>query len=65
VSNKVLLIWRSCAHRVLVFGSVALVGVAGALSGRHEAKVQSGRVRVRLICEGCDLKTLCSSRLAF
>ena len=42
-----------------------VVDAAGALSGRHERKVQSGRVRVRLIFEGCDLKTLCSSRLAF
>ena len=38
--------------------------VVGALPGRHERKVQSGRLRVRLIYEGWNLKTLCSSRLA-
>jgi hypothetical protein len=44
---------------------VGLVGSAGGvLAGRHEWKVQSGRVRVRLIFEGCDLKTLYASRLA-
>jgi hypothetical protein len=41
-----------------------LVGVAGALAGRHELKVQSIECGVRLIFEGCHLKTRCSSRLA-
>jgi hypothetical protein len=41
-----------------------VVGVAGALSGRHERKVQSIDCWVRLIFEGCHLKTRCSSRLA-
>jgi hypothetical protein len=40
------------------------VGADGVLPGRHERKVQSGRLRVRLICEGSNLKTLYSSRLA-
>jgi hypothetical protein len=39
-------------------------GCVGVLSGRYERKVESGRVRVRLIFEGCDLKTLFASRLA-
>jgi hypothetical protein len=30
----------------------------GALAGRHERKAQSGRLLVRLIFEGCHLKTL-------
>jgi hypothetical protein len=41
-----------------------VVGACGALSGRHVPKVQSGRLRVRLIFEGFDLKTLYASRLA-
>jgi len=41
-----------------------VVGAVGALSGRHERKVQSVDCGVRLIYEGCDLKTRYSSRLA-
>jgi hypothetical protein len=47
------------------WGWVGLVcGCVGVLSGRYERKVESGRVRVRLIFEGCDLETLFASRLA-
>jgi hypothetical protein len=41
-----------------------VVGAVGALSGRHERKVQSVDCGVRLIYEGWDLKTRYSSRLA-
>src|SRR5947209_5067400 len=66
-SPRALLIWSSKAPHLLRFGwgVVGVVGAGGVLPGRHERKVQSGRLRVRLIFEGCDLKTLCSSRLAF
>jgi hypothetical protein len=40
------------------------VGAVGALAGRHERKVQCVDGVVRLISEGCHLKTRCSSRLA-
>jgi hypothetical protein len=59
-----LLIWSEATHRLHGWGAVGVVGAGGVLPGRHERKVQSGRLRVRLIFEGCDLKTLCSSRLA-
>jgi hypothetical protein len=41
-----------------------VIGVAGALAGRHERKVQCVDGGVRLIFEGRDLRTRCSSRLA-
>jgi hypothetical protein len=41
-----------------------VVGAVGALSGRHERKVQSVDCGVRLIYEGWHLKTRGSSRLA-
>jgi hypothetical protein len=40
------------------------VGAFGVLAGRHERKVQCVDGGVRLIFEGFDLKTRCSSRLA-
>jgi hypothetical protein len=55
------LIWRGCCQG----SSLADVVVAsGALSGRHERKGQLVDGGVRLIFEGCHLKTRYSSRLA-
>ena len=57
------LIWRAVCQPAR-WWLAGVVGTGGALSGRHGPKVQSGRLRVRLIFEVFDLKTLYSSRLA-
>jgi hypothetical protein len=41
-----------------------VVGVAGALAGRHERKVQCCRLRGQTDIRGLDLKTRFASRLA-
>ena len=44
--------------------SAVRVGAEGTLPGRHEPKVQSGRLRGQTDIRGLHLKTLCASRLA-
>jgi hypothetical protein len=64
IYEVLLLIWsgvRGCASSM---DDRVVVGVAGALAGRHERKVQCVDGGVRLIFEGRDLRTRCSSRLA-
>jgi hypothetical protein len=56
------LIWRCGCQVGSSFDEV--IGAGGALAGRHERKVQSVDCGVRLIYEGCHLKTRYSSRLA-
>jgi glycine/D-amino acid oxidase-like deaminating enzyme len=58
------LIWRIGWGSAGSSGHCVAVGVAGALAGRHERKVQSARRRGQTDIRGLDLKTRCSSRLA-
>jgi hypothetical protein len=57
-------IWRLVGGGASSSDDGVVVGVAGALAGRHERKVQCVDGGVRLIFEGSHLKTRYSSRLA-
>ena len=61
--RRAALIWRSVCQG-WSSSSDGVVGVAGALAGRHGRKVQCDRLRDQTDIRGLHLKTRCSSRLA-
>src|SRR3954453_10967454 len=62
--GSALLIWRFGRGGAAFSDHCVVVGVAGALAGRHERKVQCARRRSQTDIRGLYLKTRCSSRLA-